>query len=187
MVRTASEAAEVAEGDTANDPGMCLQQTRIWCDVAAYYGDASTAWRYATGRRPGDRHPPRGAPVYWVGGSHGYGHVALALGNGKIRSTDAGGSGRVATVDLGWVETHWGLPYAGWASSINNVTIPGLEEEGDDMPSPKDWTDKDWAALDAHVQAAVWKYKQEVTHPDGTKDERYTKQLLREIWQRVAK
>jgi len=70
--------------------------------------------------------------VYWLGGSSGYGHIAVAVGNGKVRSTDAGGSGKVATVDIGWPESHWGLPYAGWADNVNDVTIPGVGSE--DMP-----------------------------------------------------
>jgi hypothetical protein len=106
-------------------PGYCLQQTRMWCGIGARYLDAATAWRNTNDRHPGDRTGiPRGAAVYWTGGSHGYGHIALSLGNGKVRSTDAGGRGRVATVDVGWVERAWGLRYAGWAWDINEVTIP---------------------------------------------------------------
>jgi|SRR5262245_2870514 len=102
------------------------------------YADAATAWRNTNDRYPGNRNPPRGSAVYWTGGSHGYGHIAISVGGGKVRSTDAGGSGRVATVDLGWVEAHWGLPYAGWAWDINEQTIghdkPEPEPPEDDMP-----------------------------------------------------
>jgi hypothetical protein len=125
MVYTAAVSARNAENDRVNSPGYCLQQTRMWCGIGGRYGDAATAWRNTNDRHPGDRtNVPRGAAVYWTGGSHGYGHIALSLGNGKVRSTDAGGRGRVATVDLGWVERAWGLRYAGWAWDINEVTIP---------------------------------------------------------------
>jgi|SRR5262245_956210 len=123
MAYTAKQSARNAINDKTNSPGYCLQQTRLWCGISSRYPDASTAWANTNDRHPGGRKPPRGAAVYWTGGSHGYGHIALSLGDGKIRSTDAGGSGRVATVQLGWVEAHWGLRYAGWAWDINEQTI----------------------------------------------------------------
>jgi hypothetical protein len=124
MVYTAETCARNAENDRTNDPGYCLQQVRLWCGANARYGDAATAWRNTNDRHPGNRNPPRGAPVYWTGGTHGYGHIAMSLGNGKIRSTDAGGRGRVATVDLGWIERNWHLKYGGWAWDVNEQTIP---------------------------------------------------------------
>jgi len=78
------------------------------------------------GSRPGDRRPPVGAAVYWTGGSSGYGHIAISVGDGKVRSTDAGGEGRVKTVGVDWATKAWGLRYAGWANSINGYTIPGV-------------------------------------------------------------
>ena len=124
MVYTAAVCARNAENDRFNDPGMCQQQVRIWCGVGARYPDAATAWRNTNDRHPGNRNPPRGAPVFWTGGSAGHGHVAMSLGNGKVRSTDAGGRGVVATVDLGFFERVWHLKYGGWAWDINEVTIP---------------------------------------------------------------
>lgn len=124
MVNDSETTARNAEATSSNDPGMCLQWSRQRAAIGSRYGDASTAWRNTNDRHPGDRNPPRGAMVYWTGGSQGYGHIAPSLGGGKVRSTDAGGKGRVATVDLGWVESAWGLPYAGWAWDVNEITIP---------------------------------------------------------------
>lgn len=124
MVFTAEVTARNAENDRTNDPGMCQQQSRIWAGIGARYPDAATAWRNTNDRHPGNRNPPRGSMVFWTGGSSGHGHVAVSLGGGKIRSTDAGGRGRVATVDLGWVERNWGQHYGGWAWDNNEVTIP---------------------------------------------------------------
>lgn len=132
MVFTAPVAARNAENDRVNDPGMCLQQVRMWCGIGARYADATTAWKNTNDRHPGDKtNIPRGAAVYWTGGSKGYGHIALSLGNGKVRSTDSGGRGKVATVDLGWVERTWGMPYAGWAWDINEVPIPHVDPDKD--------------------------------------------------------
>jgi hypothetical protein len=124
MAFTAAVSARNAENDRTNDPGMCLQQVRMWCGIGARYADASTAWRNTNDRHPGSKAAPRGSAVYWTGGSRGYGHICLSLGNGKVRSTDAGGRGRVATVDIDWVSRNWGHTYAGWAWDINEVTIP---------------------------------------------------------------
>lgn len=136
MANTAEQTAKNAENDSTNDPGYCLQQCRIWAGIDSRYPDATTAWKNTNDRYPGNRNPPRGSAVYWTGGSHGYGHIAISLGGGKIRSTDAGGSGRVATVNLDWVEKNWGLPYAGWAWDINEATI--RHDEPKPEPEPEE-------------------------------------------------
>lgn len=160
MVRDAEATARDAEQSTSNGVGMCLQWSRERAAIAALFPDAATAWRNAFRRHKGDRMPPRGAMVYWLGGSQGYGHIAVSLGGGKVRSSDANGAGRPATVELGWIEQHWGLPYAGWADNVNDVVIPGVVPgEGDeDMPQydhataskpqqlqPKEWLPITWA------------------------------------------
>lgn len=122
----ARETVRSARQSVSYPPGHCLEWSRERADIPARYSDAATAWTHATGRRPGDRTPPVGAAVYWTGGSNGYGHVAISVGRGRIRSTDAPGLGQVGTVPLRWVETEWGLRYAGWANSINGYTIPGV-------------------------------------------------------------
>ena len=123
MAYTAEQTARNAANDRANAPGMCLQVCRTWAGISARYPDAATAWRNTNDRHPGNRNPPRGSAVFWTGGSRGYGHIAISLGGGKVRSTDAGGRGRVATVELGWVERNWGQHYAGWSWDINEQTI----------------------------------------------------------------
>jgi hypothetical protein len=131
MTNNAEQTAQSAEGShTWDPPGYCLQWSRLRADIPSKYPDATTAWKNATGKHPGDRNPPRGAAVYWTGGSQGYGHICISVGGGRVRSTDAGGAGNVATVPLDWFERNWGLPYAGWADSINQVTIPGVHHTG---------------------------------------------------------
>ncbi len=132
MVHHAEQTARHAEADQRNEPGFCLQQCRIWAGIAPRYPDATTAWKHTHHRHPGDRHPPRGCAVYWTGGSQGFGHITISLGDGKVRSTDGCGPGYVATRDLGWFESNWGLRYAGWAWDINEVIIPHGKD--DDMP-----------------------------------------------------
>jgi hypothetical protein len=124
--RDAAQTVASAEASTTNVPGHCLAWSRERADVPSRYPDAATAWVHATGRHPGNQEPPRGAAVYWTGGSSGYGHIAISVGNGKVRSPDAGGSGSVATVPLRSIARKWHLEYAGWANSINGYTIPGV-------------------------------------------------------------
>jgi hypothetical protein len=122
----ARETVHAALSSDVNEPGHCLEWARERADIPPRYDDAATAWANATGKRPGDRHPPVGAAVYWTGGSSGYGHIAISVGDGKVRSSDAGGEGRVETVPVDWAEKKWGLKYAGWSNSINGYTIPGV-------------------------------------------------------------
>lgn len=124
MVNDHEQTARNAEQTPTNDPGMCLQWSRQRAAIGSRYGDAATAWKNTNDRHPGDRNPPRGSMVFWTGGASGYGHVAPSVGGGNCRSTDSGGKGKVATVDIGWPERNWGLTYAGWAWDVNEVTIP---------------------------------------------------------------
>lgn len=162
MVRNAQETASNAERSTSNDVGMCLQWSRERAAIASKYPDAATAWKNARNRHPGDRNPPRGAMVYWTGGSKGYGHIAVSLGGGKIRSSDSGGSGVPATVGIDWPTQHWGMPYAGWADNVNSVTIPGVGSGGssgedDDMPQyDHGATSKTQTIKASEWQAIVW-------------------------------
>ncbi len=130
MVRDAEEIAALAEEATVNPEGYCLVWSRELAGIPAKYGSAASAWRAADRRHRRDKTPPRGAMCFWTGGSRGYGHIAPSLGKGKIRSSDAGGAGRPATVPLDWVEENWGLVYEGWADNVNDIQIPGV---GDDM------------------------------------------------------
>lgn len=61
---------------------------------------------------------PRGAIVYWTGGSKGYGHCCFALGDHMELSVDVipGRPGVADVVPFGWFALHWpSLTYAGWS------------------------------------------------------------------------
>lgn len=178
MTRTAEQTATSAEQTETNEPGYCLKWCRLRADIPALYPDAATAWKYAHHRHKGDRYPPRGAMVYWLGGSAGYGHIAVSVGNGRIRSTDAGGAGHVATVDVGWVEAHWGLPFAGWADNVNDVVIPGVGAE---------MTEDDWDRMETLIRRVVWEEHMSVTQPSGEEQSKEREQILRETYQTVKR
>jgi hypothetical protein len=121
-----AETVAAAKASTYNVPGQCLGWSREQADIPSRYTDAATAWEHAHGRHAGDANPPKGAAVYWLGGSGGHGHIAISLGHGLVRSSDAGGSGVVATVPLRRLTREWHLTYVGWADSINGYRIPGV-------------------------------------------------------------
>ena len=121
-----AETVAAAKASTYNVPGQCLGWSREQADIPSRYVDAATAWEHAHGRHAGDANPPKGAAVYWLGGSGGHGHIAISLGHGLVRSSDAGGSGVVATVSLRKLTREWHLTYVGWADSINGYRIRGV-------------------------------------------------------------
>ena len=133
MPYSREEAVKRAIASSSNVPDTCQLWTRTMFGAPSAGdrdtdgdADAVDGWLSEPqwARHPGDRNPPRGVPVAWSGGRKGYGHRAISLGNGKIRSTDAGGRGKVATVDLSWVEKNWGLKYLGWSETITGQKIP---------------------------------------------------------------
>lgn len=138
MVRNREEAAKLAESSYNNKPGTCQLWTRTIFDAPSVGdvdrdgdADAVDGWQSEPeSARHTDRKPPRGTPVAWGGGSKGYGHRAISLGPDKndvyqIRSTDAGGSGKIATVPLSFFEERWGMKYLGWSETISGFEIPG--------------------------------------------------------------
>lgn len=138
MVNNRAEAVEAALRTTRNVPNTCQLVTRGWFNapsVGDFDGDgaadAEDGWKSEPlSARHGDRNPPAGVPVSYLGGSRDNGHRAISLGNGKIRSTDAGGSGVTATVDLAWPERTWGLKYVGWSETIDGIPIPPIPPTG---------------------------------------------------------
>ena len=126
MVYDAEQTARNAEAVSHNIVGHCLQWCRQRAGIPARDGTAAIAWANAE-RRHTDRAVPRGGFAFWTGGSKGYGHIAIGLGDGLVRSTDADGAGHVATRELGWFDVNWpDLTYAGWADNVNGVTVPGV-------------------------------------------------------------
>lgn len=149
MVNSAQVAVNRARASNFNTPGTCQLWTRTQYAAGSagdqdHDGDADAVdgWKSEpVSARHSDRKPPLGAPVAWSGGRSGFGHRAISLGpiNGvyMIRSTDAGGSGRVATVPLSWVERNWGLHYLGWSETITGTPIPGLKTGNAPEPKPE--------------------------------------------------
>ncbi len=120
-MRNAEEAARFFKEKTTNRVGMCLWHVQDAFLSPHMYRNAISQWHAANDKHPGDRTPKYGAPVYFAGGQHG--HVAMYVGNGKVRSTDAGGAGKMATVTIDWFQRHWGYHYLGWTGDIGGQKI----------------------------------------------------------------
>jgi hypothetical protein len=150
VVQNADQAVRNANGYTRCDPGYCLKYTRTWLEIPSGASDAIEAWNNATHKHAESKnakdaqHPPRGAPVFWKGGTSGHGHIALAVDNDNGRSTDTPSSGVVDTRPGDWWRNNWGMDYLGWTEDLNGIWIPYLKGGGSST-SP-------WASGDVYVE-----------------------------------
>jgi hypothetical protein len=102
--------------------GMCLLRVHEVFATPARYGDAATAFHHTTQRHGGT--PPIGVPVWWTGGTHGYGHIAASDGKGWCYSTDIKRPGRFDRVPIATIGRAWPLEhYQGWSEDINGFDI----------------------------------------------------------------
>jgi Putative peptidoglycan binding domain len=124
-VRTPAQAIAFARSHRSNPVGFCLQYVRTAYGVDARFPSAAAAWRGAQFQHPVTKGAlvPRGAPVLWTGGSHGAGHIAIGTGNGDCWSSDAGGSGVVAKVNIDELTSRWKIDFQGWVEDINGVRV----------------------------------------------------------------
>ena len=128
MARGVEQRLDYMEHHPPGRAGLCARTVWLSLDVPPL-GASSASVAAGKVKHAGKLHtghnPPRGAVVLWTGGSHGYGHAALSLGNHKILTTDPPGhSGGVGTQPLSMPETRWGLHYAGWTTWWG-VDLPG--------------------------------------------------------------
>ena len=95
------------------------------------YNSASEAWRRIPKqfKHPGERNAPAGALYYWTGGSSGYGHVALSMGDGTMACNDA--SGRIMIRPNSYMFNYYGrLQFQGWADPYFGRLVTSLGRPG---------------------------------------------------------
>lgn len=147
MTVTPDQAIARAHNQSLNGPtyatGMCLRAVRTMYGVSALYDDAAAAWAHTKHRAaPGQR----GALVWWTGGSHGHGHVAIATGDGYCWSVDIRRPGRFDRVPISTITREWGLTLAGESLDLNGVQVvpdpprptPKLDHAIDDLRAARD-------------------------------------------------
>lgn len=104
--------------------GQCLATVRKYWNVNSKYPTASASWSAANTKRYVAPHDvPRGAPVWWTGGSSGAGHVAISVGGGYCLSTDWKRAGKIDYAKISDITSHWNLDYKGYTREINDVTV----------------------------------------------------------------
>lgn len=132
MVRTNEEAIDaVARQSATGKPfkvGMCKQRTRMAYGVPS---DGSNDATEAFGRT---KHrlavtgakAPRGAILWWTGGSKGHGHVAIADGKGGVWSVDIKRNGFWDHVPFGQIAKSFpNVKFAGVSQDIDGVRVIG--------------------------------------------------------------
>lgn len=119
-MKTGKEAAKAFKAKQTNKVGMCLFECQAIYPTNHWYPNAIGQWHAAKHKHSG-RDAKVGAPMYYRGGRHG--HVALYVGGGMVRSTDAGGAGKMATVPIDWFERAWGYRYLGWSEDLGGKMI----------------------------------------------------------------
>lgn len=139
-INTSKQAIAKALGQTHNTPGTCQLAVRTWFNAPSagdqdHDGDADAidGWKSEPiAARHVNRNPPAGKPLAFRNATHnGFGHRALSLEGGKVRSTDfdtvtqrwrAGVVGTANSITA--VERAMGLVYLGWSETIDGQKIP---------------------------------------------------------------
>lgn len=129
MVNTPSQAIIKANSIKVGYSGMCLAFVQDCYNAKAVEPSALQCWNNS-------RHKhvltnlgqlgtvPAGAPLFMTDGNP-YGHVALYLGGGLMRTTNSA-TGRIHTDPVSlWVNSY-GYRLQGWTEDIEGQLIPGL-------------------------------------------------------------
>lgn len=120
-MKTGREAADAFCKKVTNMVNMCLYECQEIYPTNHEHPSAWAQWENAKTKHTSKRKIPVGAPVYYKGGR--FGHVVLYVGNGNVRSTDAAGPGKMATVPLEWFEKAWGYTFVGWSEDLGGKKI----------------------------------------------------------------
>ena len=130
----AAQAVAQARRWRRNKQGMCLYTVQTWLDAPWSGPWAEDAWNRWGGHHAGDTHPPPGVPVYWHNPRSKYGHIALSVGGGRVRSTDWPGATYVGETTIDRMTAAWNLRYLGWADTFSGGPIRGVT---DHRPVPR--------------------------------------------------
>lgn len=120
---------------------LCLRWVRLVFGVASKYVSAKSAWNNAQYRHVGDRNPPRGVPVFFSGIP--FGHVAVSLGWGVIRTTAWPSGNFIGNTTIDALCKKWGRTYLGWTEDLNGVRIYCPTPTPPVVPTPKPTTFKE--------------------------------------------
>lgn len=131
MTRTVDDAlAYIHEQSKTGEPvdlGWCKREAReAYLIESDGSDDAAEAWdradyKHTDGTTAGI---PRGAFVWWLGGSEGHGHVAISAGHGLCWTVDFLRPGMWDLAAIDNVAQRWSaLHFAGWSEDIDGVRV----------------------------------------------------------------
>ena len=134
-INTPAEAIAYAQGRATSGAvypeGNCLGFVRDAYSTGTFGSNAAA--QYAATRLRGTTSPaPFGTLLWWTGGTHGYGHVALSDGKGNCYSTDFGadryyGDGRVRLIPIEAVARFSNpaapLVFRAWSRDLDGYTV----------------------------------------------------------------
>lgn len=112
----------------------CLMQVNLAFDVAPHDftpGNGHDPWAIEMFDYAQHKHPtgnptdvPRGVPACFRSKTPGRpGHIVIALGDGKCRTTDYGGVGRWNTANIADIARDWGMTFVGWVEDLGTVRV----------------------------------------------------------------
>lgn len=124
MARTAKQAIDWAMKTTTGYAGLCLQFTRLAYGIPAKYPSAISAWKNGKQHKTSKTSEiPVGAPIFFSGSK--YGHIAIYLGDGLMRTTNSGTNRIHTSTVASWLKV--GYKLEGWSDELNGVKIAGLK------------------------------------------------------------
>lgn len=135
MVNTPSQAIAKANSITTGYGGLCLAFVQDCYGAAAVEPSAIAAWNNSDHKHPTTSLDgiPVGAPIYFSGGGP-YGHVAIYLGGGLMRTTNS--TDNLIHTDPVGTWQGWGYTLLGWTEDIEGQMIPGLTADGQTAGQP---------------------------------------------------
>lgn len=124
VVRTTKNAIAWSKGINKGYKGLCLVFVRNCFNVAAKYPTAADSWKYATKKHESENYKafPVGAPIHFKVPGLPAGHVALYLGDGKMR-TNVSHLGTVETRSVSWYLDFANATVLGWTEDLNGVIV----------------------------------------------------------------
>jgi hypothetical protein len=105
--------------------GECLHTCRTAWGLPGGSPSAAAQWESIPASHKHSGPAPLGAPIFWTGGSEGFGHIALSNGKGSVWSTDLPVNAHVGLVSVDQVIRSWpNHRLAGWASMLEGYDLP---------------------------------------------------------------
>lgn len=125
MTNTPQQAVKHALSLSKGHGGYCLRFVRLCYGINGVWPDAITAWNRSTRKvyETNVNNIPVGAPIFFSGSK--YGHTAIYLGGGKMRTTTSKSLNKIRTdVVATWLSR--GYQLLGYVEELNGKHITGL-------------------------------------------------------------